>query len=62
MNSSKPLNQNLLRLALQAGGSHYPDVNRSQLQRFAELMVLDALQFVESDSNKRLLKQHFGVK
>lgn len=62
MRLKKPMNENIHRNALEAGGSHYPDVNSQQLQRFAELMVLDALKFVETDQNKRLLKQYFGIK
>ncbi len=33
------MNEKIKELALQAGGSHYPDVNSTQLEKFAELIV-----------------------
>ena len=52
-------------LALQAGGSHYPDVGGKTLEKFAELIVRecanvaaehDALDIYEE------IREHFGVK
>jgi len=58
------MNQKIKELALQAGGSHYPDVGGKTLEKFAELIVLEcasiadtAEPFLASD----LIKQHFGV-
>ena len=59
------MNQKIKELALQAGGSHYPDVGGKTLEKFAELIVLKSAEiadtaepFLASD----LIKQHFGVK
>ena len=59
------MNQKIKELALQAGGSHYPDVGGKTLEKFAELIVLKCAEiadtaepFLASD----LIKQHFGVK
>jgi hypothetical protein len=51
-------------LALEAGGSHYPDVNTMQLVKFAELIVLkcaDIADTAEPFLASDLIKQHFGV-
>ena len=37
------MNKRIKELALQAGGSHYPDVNSKQLETFAELIMLDCI-------------------
>jgi hypothetical protein len=59
------MNNVIKQLALQAGGSHYPDVGGKTLEKFAELIVLKCAEiadtaepFLASD----LIKQHFGVK
>jgi hypothetical protein len=59
------MNNRVRELALQAGGSHYPEVNAMQLEKFAELIVLKCAEiadtaepFLASD----LIKEHFGVK
>ena len=59
------MNQKIKELALQAGGSHYPDVGGKTLEKFAELIVLKCAEiadtaepFLASD----LIKEHFGVK
>ena len=33
------MNQRIKELALQAGGSHYPEVNSAQMEQFAQLLV-----------------------
>ncbi len=60
------MNQRIKELALEAGGSHYPDVNTKQLERFAELIVKECADMVDraiSDGgvDGRILKEHFGV-
>ena len=58
------MNERIKELALQAGGSHYPDVGGKTLEKFAELIVLKCAEiadtaepFLASD----LIKQYFGV-
>ena len=61
-------------LALQAGGSFYPDVNTDTLDRFARLMVLRVEALILEQVSPELnevdlqlmrtifeIKQHFGV-
>jgi len=46
------MNQNLLRkLQLEAGGSHYPDINPDCQTRFAELIVRECARLCEHESN-----------
>ena len=69
------MNEKIKELALQAGGSHYPDVNTTQLVKFAELIVRECADTVtdrcemrnESDVKRaeyhaKRIKEHFGVK
>ncbi|CAB4129887.1 hypothetical protein UFOVP116_163 [uncultured Caudovirales phage] len=35
------MNERIKELALQAGGSHYPNVNSMQLEKFAKLIIED---------------------
>ena len=37
------MNERIKELALQAGGSHYPDVGGKTLEKFAELIVQECL-------------------
>ena len=61
------MNQKIKELALQAGGSHYPDVGGKTLEKFAELIVAEMLQTCEDHpgwSGRMIgeqIKQHFGV-
>jgi hypothetical protein len=58
------MNPTIKQLALEAGGSHYPDVNTMQLVKFAELIVLkcaDIADTAEPFLASDLIKQHFGV-
>jgi len=54
-------------LALQAGGSHYPDVGGKTLEKFAELIVAECANQVDwilAEGGKTqgdLIKEHFGV-
>ena len=60
------MNQELLkRLQLEAGGSHYPDINPDLQARFAELIVRECAIFsmVITDDHYDVdaLYKHFGV-
>jgi len=56
------MNQRIKELALQAGGSHYPEVNSVQLEKFAELIVRECAEIcLEANDYKNILR-HFGVK
>ena len=63
------MNERIKALALQAGGSHYPDVGGKTLEKFAELIVREcgvALSPMLRDMVSRgqafdLIKKHFGV-
>ena len=41
------MNERIKELALQAGGSHYPDVGGKTLEKFAELIVQECLNICE---------------
>ena len=41
------MNERIKELALQAGGSHYPEVNSMQLEKFAELIIQECLNICE---------------
>jgi hypothetical protein len=41
------MNERIKELALQAGGSHYPEVNPMQLKKFAELIIQECLNICE---------------
>jgi hypothetical protein len=64
------MNQRIKELALEAGGSHYPDVNTKQLERFAELIVQECVNVSLKSSHRyddmgaiiaRNIEDHFGV-
>jgi hypothetical protein len=68
------MNERIKEIALQAGGSHYPTVGGKTLEKFAELIVRECANFVDSHEQidkygeaqdtvygKDLL-EHFGVK
>jgi len=64
------MNQRIKELALEAGGSHYPDINTKQLERFAELIVRECMSLTERclDGNDvfalngaEIIAEHFGV-
>lgn len=57
------LTEVLHRIALQAGGSHYPDVNTAQLANYGQRIVQECIDVAHSrGDNVDYLKQHFGVK
>lgn len=55
-------------LALEAGGSHYPEVGGRTLEKFAELVVKECCEVahcnfhVDGLTLGDILKQHFGIK
>ncbi len=63
------MNERIKELALEAGGSTYPEVNSRQLQKFAELIVQECLMKVigakiRSETYDELIariKEDFGV-
>jgi hypothetical protein len=42
------MKQKIHDLALQAGGSHYPDVGGATLEKFAELLIEECIRAVEA--------------
>jgi hypothetical protein len=42
------MKQKIHNIALEAGGSHYPDVNSDTLQRFADLLIEECIRVVEN--------------
>lgn len=67
------MNEQIKQLALQAGGSHYPDVGGRTLEKFAELLIQECAQVadIEKDTSAgcgyvtqttgQRIKKHFGV-
>jgi hypothetical protein len=69
------MNEKIKELALQAGGSHYPDVGGKTLEKFAELIVRECMAICVSNALDEMdsdhpttsaksafdIKQHFGL-
>ena len=63
------MNEKIKELALQAGGSHYPDVNSKQLEQFAELILKECIDICNQGTATQttsggvaiLIKQRFGI-
>jgi hypothetical protein len=62
------MNKQIRELALQAGGSHYPDVNSRQLEKFAELLINECCKIMidleikyPANLTVKEIKKHFGV-
>ena len=61
------MNERIRELALQAGGSHYPDVGGKTLEKFAELIVRECSAIADEPTSQPFqsygekIKQHFGV-
>ena len=60
------MNKRIKEIALQAGGSHYPDVNSETLEKFAELIVRECDRYARSVWEHgpllgRDLLIHFGI-
>lgn len=55
-------------IALQTGGSTYPEVNSERLQRFAELIIEECARLAEEDTSYPYktfgdkIRAHFGLK
>ena len=63
------MNKRIRELALQAGGSHYPEVNAMQLEKFAELIVLECAGIVDNQGAHmrynhlaEQIRTHFEIK
>ena len=63
------MNERIRELALQAGGSHYPEVNSMQLEKFAELIVLECAGIVDNQGAfmrynhlAEQIRKHFEIK
>ena len=62
------MNKRIKELALQAGGSHYPDVNKETLEKFAELIIRECAAQVDSVYKQgggtygETILKHFGIK
>lgn len=55
------MNKKIKELALEAGGSFYPDVNSKQLERFAELLIQECMnqvreQYLPVMEDKEMMK------
>lgn len=55
------MNTMMEKLALAAGGSHYPGVNTRQLEKFYQLVVAECAQLVSNKIDPAILLDHFGV-
>jgi hypothetical protein len=67
------MNPIIKQLALEAGGSHYPEVGGKLLEKFAELIVRECAKIADTErsnsvgcgyitkTNGMRIKQHFGV-
>jgi len=61
------MNEIFKKLSLEAGGSHYPDINPQLQQKFAELVIRDTLQAARAGleygpSMEEAVYQYFGIK
>lgn len=70
---NKKLNERFYSIALQVGGSHYPEVGGELLQKFGEEVVKECIKLAElkeqgyADFDPKTsvgwyIQQHFGVK
>jgi hypothetical protein len=61
------MNERIKQIALQAGGSHYPNVGGITLEKFAELIVRECAYinlkspFQDGEFHAREVLEHFGV-
>ena len=64
-----PLKKEYVSFALEAGGSHYPEVNTRQLERFANLLIGECIAVCQSGTSTQttgsgaadMIKQRFGL-
>ena len=60
------MNEIFKKLSLEAGGSHYPDINPQLQQKFAELVIRDTLQAARAGLEngpgmEEAVYQYFGI-
>ena len=58
------MNEKIKELALQAGGSHYPDVGGKTLEKFSELLVRECYDTIKKDmelAHIQLIPIDFGI-
>ena len=64
----KGMTNRVYQIALQTGGSTYPEVNTERLQRFAELIVEECAKLADEDTSYPYkgygdkIRAHFGLK
>ena len=64
----KGMTNKVFEIALQTGGSTYPEVNSERLQRFAELIVEECAKLADEDDSYPYksygdkIRAHFGLK
>lgn len=64
----KGMTNKVFEIALQTGGSTYPEVNSERLQRFAELIVEECAKLADEDTSYPYntygdkIRSHFGLK
>jgi hypothetical protein len=61
------MNARIKELALRAGGSHFPEVGGQNLERFAELLILECAKIADCPSsfkqtNGYKILRHFDIK
>ena len=56
-------NPKFIELALQAGGSHYPDVGGKLLEQFAELLVRECADIAQRENHEpgECILSHYGL-
>ena len=64
------MNKRIYELALEAGGSHYPEVGGKLLEKFAELIVNECADIAQQHNKSpvksiyavgHVIREHFGV-
>ena len=61
------MNERIKEIALQAGGSHYPEVNSMQLEKFADMLIRECADIAIDNGCgdfidiKQKLFDHFGI-
>lgn len=58
------MNERIKEFALQAGGSHYPDVGGETLENFALMIINECIKisvFKGDSTTGKEIKKHFGV-
>ena len=61
------MNERIKEIALQAGGSHYPEVNTMQLEKFADMLIRECADIAIDNGCgdfidiRQKLFDHFGI-